>query len=119
MTDDASYADNQQTDTAKAQWADSNLLEQEKVDLPSVVSHKIGHNLEFAHGAHKLMDDALQVSERRVPDLQVVSNGRPEGEADYLALDEHAGELLAQDFSNNAGQVTREILAGRMVDWSL
>jgi hypothetical protein len=118
MTDDASYADNQHADIAKAQWAGSSLLEQEQVGLLSVVSNEVGHYLDFEHGEFLLMDDVLPVSERRVPDLQVVSNYRPEGEADYLALDEQAGELLAQDFSNNAGQVTREILAGRMVDWS-
>ena len=86
------------------------------IDLLSAISHEIGHILGFEHDASGLMERSLGQGERRL--VTDIEHDHAQAD-DYLAMDAELGELVGKDFASSAGQVTREILAGRMVDWSL
>ncbi|RLQ23593.1 LEPR-XLL domain-containing protein [Seongchinamella sediminis] len=83
------------------------------MDLLTVVSHEIGHALGFAHGELPVMDDTLSVGEQHL-----LATPEASARSAFLALDEH-GDFVASDLASSAGKVTKEILAGRMVDWSI
>ncbi|TDG15222.1 LEPR-XLL domain-containing protein [Seongchinamella unica] len=99
------------SDAAGNGWASDE--KQEGMDLLTVVSHEIGHALGFAHGDLPVMDGTLSVGEQHL-----LATPEATARSAFLSLDEH-GDFVASDLASSAGKVTKEILAGRMVDWSI